>query len=80
MLDLNLLINHLYNTSVLLRVKLTLTEQITNVQNQMIDTVEEVHHVIVIQIAILHHKIDIVFTLETNTDMTEQYNRSRHDN
>ena len=37
----------------------------------MIDTVVEVHHVIVIQIAIIHHKIDIALTLETDTDMTE---------
>ena len=37
----------------------------------MIDTVVEVHHVIVIQIVIIHHKIDIVLTLETDTDMTE---------
>ena len=71
MLDLNLLKNHLYNTSDLLLVTITLTEQITNLQNPMIDTVVEVPHVMVIQIAILHHKIDIVLTLETDTDMTE---------
>ena len=71
MLDLNLLKNHLYNTSVLLLVKITLTEQTTNLQNSMIDTVVEVRHVIVIQIAILHHKIDIFLTLDTDTDMTE---------
>ena len=71
MLDLNLLENHLYNTSDLLLVTITLTEQITNLQNPMIDTVVEVPHVMVIQIAILHHKIDIVLTLETDTDMTE---------
>ena len=71
MLDLNLLKNHLYNTSVFLPVTLTLIEQITNIQNPMIDTVVEVHHVIVIQIAIYHHKIDIVLTLETDTYMTE---------
>ena len=50
---------------------ISLTEQITNPQNPMIDTVVEVHHVIVIQIAILHHKIDIVLTLETDKDMAE---------
>ena len=71
MLDLNLLKNYLYNTSVLLLVTITLTEQTTNLQNLMIDTVVEVHHVIVIQIATIHHKIDIALTLETNTDMTE---------
>ena len=54
-LDLNLPKNHLYNTSVLLLVKLTLTEQITNLQNPMIDTVVEVHHAIVIQIALLRN-------------------------
>ena len=58
-----------YNTTVLLLVKIL--EQITNVQSPMIDTAVEVHHVIVIQIAILHHKIDITLTLETDTDMTE---------
>ena len=36
----------------------------------MIDTVV-VHHVIVIQIATIDHKIDIALTLETDTDMTE---------
>ena len=71
MLDLNLLENLLYNTFVLLLVRITLTEQITNLQNLMIDTVVEVHHVIVIQIAILDHKIDVVLTLETDTDITE---------
>ena len=71
MLGLNLLKNHLYNTSVLVLVKVTLTEQITNLQNHMIDTVVGILHVIVLQIAILHHKIDIVLTLETDTDMTE---------
>ena len=49
----------------------TLTEQKTNLQDPMIDTVVEIHHFIVIQTAILHHKIDIVLTLETDTDMTE---------
>ena len=58
MLDLSLLKNHLYNNSVLLLVTITLTEQITNLQNLMIDVVVEVHHVIVIQIATIHHKID----------------------
>ena len=71
MLDLNLLKKLLYNSSVLLLVKTTLTERITNLQNHMIDTVVDEHHAIVIQIAILHHKIDVVLTLETNTDMTE---------
>ena len=37
----------------------------------MIDTLVEVYHVIVTQIAKIHHKIDIVLTLETDTDMTE---------
>ena len=37
----------------------------------MIDTAVEVHHVKVIQLVILHHKIDIALTLETDTDMTE---------
>ena len=37
----------------------------------MIDTVVEVQHVLVRQIAILHHKIEIVLTPETDTDMTE---------
>ena len=37
----------------------------------MIDTAVEVHHVIVKQLVILHHKIDIALTLETDTDMTE---------
>ena len=71
MLDLNLIKNHLYKTLVLLLVKITLTEQITNLQKPKIDTVVEVHRIIVIQFAILHHKIDIVLTLETDTDMTE---------
>ena len=71
MLDLNLLKNHLYNTFDLLLVKITLTEHISNLQNPVRDTVVEVHHVIVIQIAILHHKIDNVLTLETDTDIRE---------
>ena len=71
MLDLNLLKNHLYNTSVLLLVTIIFTEKITNLQILMIDTVVEVHHVIVIQIAINNQKIDIALTLETDTDMTE---------
>ena len=71
MLDLNLLKNLLYNTSALLLVTIILTEQITNLQNLMLETVVEVHHVIVIQIAIIHHKIDIALTLETDIDMTE---------
>ena len=70
MLDLSLLKNHSYNTSVLLLVRITFTEHTTNLQNLMIDIVE-VHHVIVIQIALIHHKIDIALTLETDTDMTE---------
>ena len=70
-LDLNLLKNLLYNTSILLLVRITLTEQTTNLQDPMIDIVVEVLHVIVIQMAILHHKIDIILTLETDTDMTE---------
>ena len=37
----------------------------------MIVIVVEVQHVIVMQIAILHHKIDIVLFLETDTDMIE---------
>ena len=71
MLDMNLLKNNLYNTSDLLLVKITLTEQITNLQSLMEDTAVEVHHVIVLQAVILHHKIDIALTLETDTDMTE---------
>ena len=59
MLDLNLLKIHFFNTSVLLLVTIIFTEHITNLHNHMIDTVVEVHHVTVIQIAILHHKIDI---------------------
>ena len=55
--------NDLYNTSVLLFVTLILTEQITNLQNFMIDTAVEVH------IAIIHHTIDIALTLETDTDL-----------
>ena len=70
-LDLNPLKNHLYNTFVLPLVRITLTEQSTNLQDPMIETVVEVKHVIVIQIAKLHHKIDIVLTPETETDMTE---------
>ena len=71
MLEVSLLRNHLYNISVLLTVTIILTEQITNLQNLIIDTVVEVHHVIVIQIVIIHHKLYIVFTLETGTGMTE---------
>ena len=71
MLDLNLLKNYFYNTSVLLLVPIIFTEHITNLHNPMIYTVVEVHHVIVIQIELLHRKIDIVFTLETDRDMTE---------
>ena len=37
----------------------------------MIVIVVEVQHVIVMQIAILHHKIDIVLFLETDKDMIE---------
>ena len=37
----------------------------------MIDFVVEVNHVIVIQTAICHTKIDTVLTPETDTDMTE---------
>ena len=70
-LDLGLLKNHLYNISVLLLVRMTLTEQTINLQDPMIDTVVGVHHVIVIQIAILRHKIDIVLTPETDTDTTK---------
>ena len=70
-LDPNLLNNLLYNTFVLLLVTITLTEQTTNLQDPMIDTVVEVHHVIVTTIVILHHKIDTVLTPETDTDMTE---------
>ena len=86
MLDLNLSKNHLYNTSALLLVTITLTEQTTNLQNLMIDTVVEVHHVIVIQIATIHHKIDITLTLEkryrydSTTTTPPQFNRSRYDN
>ena len=50
---------------------ITLTEQTTNLQDPMIDTVVEVHLFIVLQIAILLHKIDIVLTPETDTDMAE---------
>ena len=71
MLDLNLLKNHLYNTSALLLVKKTPTEQTTNLQNFMIDTAVEVHHVIVIKIVILQHKLNIALILETDRDMTE---------
>ena len=71
MIDLNLFKKHLYKTFVLLFVKIILTEQITNLQNPLIITVVEVHYVIVIQIAILHHKIEIVLTIETDTGMSE---------
>ena len=71
MLDLSLLKNSLYNTSVLLLLTITLTEQITSLQNLMTDTVVKVHHVIVIQVAIILHKIDIALTPESKTDMTE---------
>ena len=71
LLDLSLLKNHLYNTSVLLLVTIILTEQITNRQNFMTDTVVEVHHVIVIQIGIIRHKIEIALTLEIDTDTIE---------
>ena len=37
----------------------------------MIDTVVEVYHVIVIQIAMFHYKIDIIPILGTDIDMTE---------
>ena len=67
----NLLKNHLYNTSVLLLVTINLKEQTTKPKDPMIDFVVEVHHVIVIQTVILHHKIDIVLTPETDTDVTE---------
>ena len=72
MLDLTLL-KIFYNSSVLLLVKILLTEQITNPQIPMIDTVVDVHQVKVLQIAILHDKIDIVLTLETDTDIIEYY-------
>ena len=50
--------------------KTTRTEQVT-LQAPLIDTVVEVHHVIVKQIETFLHKIDIVFILEIDTDMTE---------
>ena len=59
------------NTFVLLPVRITLTTQTTNSQDPMIDIVVEVHLVIVIQTAIIHHKIDIVLTQEVDTDMIE---------
>ena len=37
----------------------------------MIDIVVDVNHFIAIQTAIVHHKIDIVLTPETDTDLTE---------
>ena len=70
-LDPNLLKNHLYNTSILLPVTITLTERTTNPQDLLIDIVVEVHHVIVIQTIMLHPKIDIVLTAETDTSVTE---------
>ena len=52
--------------------KLVDAEDIANVKiRTLIDTAVEVHHVIVIQIAMFHHKIDIVPILETDIDMTE---------
>ena len=51
--------------------KIALTEPTTNLQNLVIDTAVEVHHVTVIHIVKLHDKIDIALTLETDTDMTE---------
>ena len=69
-LNLNLHKSLLYKTFATLPVKTTRTEQI-NLQAPLIDTVVEVHHVIVIQIETFHHKIDIVLILEIDTDMTE---------
>ena len=52
----------------------------------MIDTVVEVHHVIVVQIAKIHHKIDIALSLSRDqyrydrTTTPPQFNRSRYDN
>ena len=71
MLDLNLHKQLLYKTFALLPAKITRTEQISNLQIPLIDTVEEVHHVIVQQIVTLHHKIDILLNLEIDTVMTE---------
>ena len=69
MLDLNLHKNLLYNTFAVRFVKTTRTEQKTNLHTHLIDTVVDEHHVIVIQIAKFHHKIDIVPILETDKDM-----------
>ena len=55
MLDLNLHKNDLYNTFALLLVKTTRTQQLTNLQTLLIDTIVEVRHVIVLKIAKLHH-------------------------
>ena len=63
--------NCLDNTFIHGLVTITLTEQTTNLQDPMIGIVVEVHHLIVIQTVILHHKIDIVPTPETDTNMTE---------
>ena len=54
--------NHLYNTFALLLMKTTRTERL-NLHTFLIDTVVEVHHVLVIQIGTFHHNIDIVLIL-----------------
>ena len=69
--DLNLHKIHLYNFFALLPVKITRTEQISNLQTPLIDTVVEVCHVIVIQIETFHHKKYIALILEIDTDKTE---------
>ena len=65
MLDLNLNKKHLNNTFALLLVKTTRTEQITNLQTHLIDTLVEVHHVIKIQIAMFHYKTDLVLQMNS---------------
>ena len=59
MQDLNLLKNHLYNTSVLFLVLIiSHTQQIFYLLILLIDSVVDVYHVIVIQIGTLHQRTD----------------------
>ena len=51
--------------------KITRTEQI-NLQISLVDTVVELHHVIILKIERFHHKIDVVLILEVDRDKTEQ--------
>ena len=51
--------------------KTTRTDQITNLQTHLTDTVVDVYHVIVIQIARFRQKTDIIPILDTDIDMTE---------